>query len=125
MFFQDRLFKSPTYKVHLNLLYGSRLPIGAPQIKTYTDDFSIPAYRRVDIGFSNDFLDASAKRKPKFLSKYFNSVIAYAEVFNLLNINNTVSYLWLKDVNNVNYAIPNYLTGRQLNFKLIFKIKGN
>lgn len=125
MFFQDRLFKSPTYKVHLNLLYGSRLPIGAPQIKTYTDDFSIPAYRRVDIGFSNDFLDASAKRKPKFLSKYFNSIIAYAEVFNLLNINNTVSYLWLKDVNNVNYAIPNYLTGRQLNFKLIFKIKGN
>ena len=125
MFFQDRLFKSPTYKVHLNLLYGSRLPIGAPQIKTYTDDFSIPAYRRVDIGFSNDFLDASAKRKPKFLSKFFNSVIAYAEVFNLLNINNTVSYLWLKDVNNVNYAIPNYLTGRQLNFKLIFKIKGN
>jgi hypothetical protein len=125
MFFQDRLFKSPTYKVHLNLLYGSRLPIGAPQIKTYTDDFSIPAYRRVDIGFSNDFLDASAKRKPHFLSKYFNSVIAYVEVFNLLNINNTVSYLWLKDVNNVNYAIPNYLTGRQLNFKLIFKIKGN
>jgi len=125
MFFQDRLFKSPTYKVHLNLLYGSRLPIGAPQIKTYTDDFNIPAYRRVDIGFSNDFLDASAKRKPQFLSKYFNSVIAYVEVFNLLNINNTVSYLWLKDVNNVNYAIPNYLTGRQLNFKLIFKIKGN
>lgn len=125
MFFQDRLFKSPTYKVHLNLLYGSRLPIGAPQIKTYTDDFSIPAYRRVDIGFSNDFLDVNAKRKPQFLSKYFNSVIAYVEVFNLLNINNTVSYLWLKDVNNVNYAIPNYLTGRQLNFKLIFKIKGN
>lgn len=125
MFFQDRLFKSPTYKVHLNLLYGSRLPIGALQLKTYTDDFSIPAYRRVDIGFSNDFLDASAKRKPKFLSKYFNSVIAYAEVFNLLNINNTVSYLWLKDVNNINYAIPNYLTGRQLNFKLVFKIKGN
>jgi len=125
MFFQDKLFKSPTYKVHLNLLYGSKLPIGAPQIKTYTDNFSIPAYRRVDIGFSNDFLDAEAKRKPQFLNKYFKSVIAYVEVFNLLNINNTVSYLWLKDVNNVNYAIPNYLTGRQLNFKLIFKIKGS
>lgn len=123
MFFQDRLFKSPTYKVHLNLLYGSRLPVGSPQIATYTDDFSIPAYRRVDIGFSNDFLDAQAIKKPQFLSKYFSSVIAYAEVFNLLNINNTVSYLWLKDVNNVNYGIPNYLTGRQLNFKLIFKLK--
>ena len=125
MFFQDRLFNSPTYKVHVNLLYGSRLPIGSPQIDTYTDDFSIPAYRRVDIGFSNDFLDSQALKKPQFLSKYFSSVIAYAEVFNLLNINNTVSYLWLKDVSNVSYAIPNYLTGRQLNFKLIFKLKGN
>ena len=125
MFFQDRLFKSPTYKVHLNLLYGSRLPIGSPQIATYTDDFSIPAYRRIDIGFSNDFLDIQAVKKPLFLSKYFSSVIAYAEVFNLLNINNTVSYLWLKDVNNVNYGIPNYLTGRQLNFKLVFKLKGS
>ena len=123
MFFQDRLFKSPTYKVHVNLLYGSRLPIGSPQIETYTDNFSIPAYRRVDIGFSNDFLDAEAVKKPQFLSRYFSSVIAYAEVFNLLNINNTVSYLWLKDVNNINYGIPNYLTGRQLNFKLIFKLK--
>ena len=123
MFFQDRLFKSPTYKVHVNLLYGSRLPIGSPQIETYTDNFSIPAYRRIDIGFSNDFLDAQVLKKPQFLSKYFSSVIAYAEVFNLLNINNTVSYLWLKDVNNVNYGIPNYLTGRQLNFKLIFKLK--
>ena len=123
MFFQDRLFRSPTYKVHLNLLYGSRLPIGSPQVATYTDDFSIPAYRRVDIGFSNDFLDKRSVKKPQFLSKYFSSVIAYAEVFNLLNINNTVSYLWLKDVSNVSYAIPNYLTGRQLNFKLIFKLK--
>lgn len=123
MFFQDRLFRSPTYKVHLNLLYGSRLPIGSPQIETYTDDFSIPAYRRVDIGFSNDFLDKRAVKKPEFLSRYFSSVIAYAEVFNLLNINNTVSYLWLKDISNVSYAIPNYLTGRQVNFKLIFKLK--
>lgn len=125
MFFQDRLFNSPTYKVHLNLLYGSRLPIGSPQIATYTDDFNIPAYRRVDIGFSNDFLDAQVVKKPEFLTKYFSSVVAYVEVFNLLNINNTVSYLWLKDVNNVNYGIPNYLTGRQLNFKLVFKLKGN
>ncbi len=125
MFFQDRLFRSPTYKIHLNLLYGSRLPIGSPQVAAYTDDFSIPAYRRVDIGFSNDFLDAQAIKKPTFLSKYFSSVIAYAEVFNLLNINNTVSYLWLKDVSNVSYAIPNYLTGRQVNLKLIFKFRNN
>ena len=123
VFFQDRLLKSPTYKVHLNMLYGSRLPIGAPLNETYSDDFQIPAYKRVDIGFSKDFLDDAALRKPKFLEKYFSSFTTYFEVFNLLNINNTVSYLWLKDVDNVHYAIPNYLTGRQFNFKLILKFK--
>ncbi|HKG06748.1 MAG TPA: hypothetical protein VKB19_09845, partial [Pedobacter sp.] len=64
-------------------------------------------------------------RKPAFLDKYFSSFAAHLEVFNLLNINNTVSYLWLKDVNNVQYAIPNYLTGRQLNLKLIIKFKNS
>ncbi len=125
VFFQDRLLKSPTYKVHLNMLYGSSLPIGSPQSDHYSDDFKIPAYKRVDIGFSKDFLDDYALRKPKVLDKYFSSFIAYFEVFNLLNINNTVSYLWLKDVDNVHYAVPNYLTGRQFNFKLILKFKNH
>jgi outer membrane receptor protein involved in Fe transport len=125
VFFQDRLLKSPTYKVHLNLLYGSRLPIGAPQSDHYSDDFRIPAYKRVDIGFSKDFLDDFTVRKPKLIDRYFSSFIAYFEVFNLLNINNTVSYLWLKDVDNVHYAVPNYLTGRQFNFKLILKFKNH
>lgn len=123
LFFQDRLFRSPTYKVHLNLLYGSRLPVGSPFEGSYNDKFSIPAYRRVDIGFSNDFLDPQLLKHPIPLSKTFQSIVLYAEVFNLLNINNTVSYLWLKDVNNVNYAIPNYLTARQLNIKLVLKLK--
>ena len=125
VFFQDRLLNSPTYKVHLNMVYGSRLPIGSPASNHYSDDFRIPAYKRVDIGFSKDFLDDFALRKPKFLDRYFSSFVAYIEVFNLLNINNTVSYLWLKDVDNIQYAIPNYLTGRQFNFKLILKFKNH
>ncbi|KLT66948.1 carboxypeptidase-like regulatory domain-containing protein [Pedobacter sp. BMA] len=123
IFFQDRLLNSPTYKVHLNALYGSRLPIGPPQTARYLDRFYIPSYKRVDIGFSKDFLDDAAMHKPKFLDKNFNSVILFFEIFNMLNINNTVSYLWLKDVDNVQYAIPNYLTARQFNLKLIVKLK--
>lgn len=125
VFFQDRLLKGDSYKVHLTMLYGSRLPIGAPLSERYTNDFNIPAYKRVDIGFSKDFLDDNSLRKPKFLNRYFNSFIAYFEVFNLLDINNTVSYLWLKDVDNVQYAVPNYLTGRQFNLKLILKFKNH
>lgn len=125
VYFQDRLLNSPTYKVHLNMLYGSRLPVGAPLLQRYSDDFSIPAYKRVDIGFSKDFLDDAVKRTARFLNRYFSSFSIHAEVFNLLNIDNTVSYLWLKDVNNVQYAIPNYLTGRQLNLKLLIKFKNS
>ncbi|SER78998.1 TonB-dependent receptor [Pedobacter rhizosphaerae] len=123
IFFQDKLLNSPTYKVHLNALYGSRLPIGPSQTPRYADKFYIPSYKRVDIGFSKDFLDDSALHKPQFLDKNFSSVILFFEIFNLLNVDNTVSYLWLKDVNNVQYAIPNYLTGRQFNLKLIVKFK--
>ncbi|MCX3265486.1 TonB-dependent receptor [Pedobacter agri] len=123
IFFQDKLLNSPTYKVHLNALYGSRLPIGPSQTPRYLDKFYIPSYKRVDIGFSKDFLDDAALHKPKFLDRNFNSVILFFEIFNMLNIDNTVSYLWLKDVDNVQYAIPNYLTGRQFNLKLIVKLK--
>lgn len=124
-YFQDRLMNSPSYKVHLSALYGSRLPIGSPMASYYTDDFHIPAYKRIDIGFSKDFLDDAVVHKPKFMDKYFSSFSVYVEVFNLLNINNTVSYLWLKDISNVQYAVPNYLTGRQLNIKMVIKFKNS
>ncbi|MDR6782580.1 hypothetical protein ABIE26_000932 [Pedobacter africanus] len=122
-YFQDRLLNSPAYKVHLSLLYGSRLPVGSPLMQSYSDSFHIPAYKRVDIGFSKDFLDDFSEKKAGLLEKYFSSFTAYVEVFNLLNINNTVSYLWLKDLDNVQYAVPNYLTGRRLNVKLVIKFK--
>ncbi|KQR67537.1 carboxypeptidase-like regulatory domain-containing protein [Pedobacter sp. Leaf176] len=123
IFFQDKLLNSPTYNVHLNALYGSRLPIGPSQTPRYLDKFFVPSYKRIDIGFSKDFLDDFALHKPRFLDRNFNSVILFFEVFNMLDIDNTISYLWLKDVNNVQYAIPNYLTGRQFNLKLIVKLK--
>lgn len=122
-FFQDKLFTSPSNKVHLSFLYGAALPIGPPQTQRYRDVFKIPAYKRADIGFSKDFLDASLPRRSATLQKYFSSLIIYAGVFNLLDNNNTVSYLWLKDIYDNQYAIPNYLTGRQLSFKLIVKLK--
>ncbi len=122
-FFQDRLFNSPSYKVHLTALYGSALSVGPPRTQRAQDVFKIPAYKRVDIAFSKDFLEGKTKARLKHLNRYFDSFIAYAEVFNLLNINNTVSYLWIRDVNNNQYAVPNYLTSRQLNIKFIAKIK--
>jgi hypothetical protein len=103
------------------LLFGSRLPTSPPSVDRSLQKFTIPAYKRLDIGFSKDILDAESEHIPRLLGRYFKSIIVYAEVFNLLNINNTVSYLWITDVNNYQFAIPNYLTARQLNVRLITK----
>ena len=119
MFFQDYIPGKPKYKMHLNLIYGTGLPFGPPNAEKYQDVLRIPNYRRVDIGFSAVLKAADKKSKLKWLN-IFNSIWVSAEVFNLLDINNTVSFLWVADVSGREYAVPNYLTARQLNAKLIF-----
>ena len=119
MFFQDYIPGKPKYKMHLNLIYGTGLPFGPPKGEKHQDILRIPDYRRVDIGFSVILKAADKKSKLKWLNT-FNSIWVSAEVFNLLDINNTVSYLWISDINGREYAVPNYLTARQLNAKLIF-----
>jgi len=119
MFFQDYIPGKPKYKMHLNLIYGTGLPFGPPNGEKYQDVLRVPNYRRVDIGFSAVLKSADKKSKLKWLNT-FNSIWVSAEVFNLLDINNTVSYLWVADVSGREYAVPNYLTARQLNAKVIF-----
>ena len=119
IFFQDYIPGKPKYKMHLNLIYGTGLPFGPPNGEKYQDILRIPNYRRVDIGFSALIKAPDKKSKFKLLNT-FNSIWISAEVFNLLDINNTVSYLWVADVSGREYAVPNYLTARQLNAKLIF-----
>ena len=118
MFFQDYIPNNPNYKVHLNLLYGTGLSFGPPQAEKHQDILRIPDYRRVDIGFSAVLKLEKKRSKLKWLNA-FNSIWISAEVFNLLDINNTVSYLWVADITGRQYAVPNYLTARQLNAKLI------
>jgi len=120
VFFQDYVPKVPSLKVHLNMLFGTGLPFGPPSYERYKDTLRIPPYRRVDIGFSYQLLGEKKKLVgPKNPLKYLNSVWLSVEVFNLLQVNNTISYLWIADVSGRQYAIPNYLTARQLNVKLI------
>jgi len=118
MFFQDYIPGNPNYKMHLNMVYGTGLSFGPPNSEKHQDVLRIPDYRRVDIGFSAVLKDENKKSRIKWLNA-FNSIWVSAEVFNLLDINNTVSYLWVADVSGRQYAVPNYLTARQLNAKLI------
>ena len=118
MFFQDYIPGNPNYKMHLNFIYGTGLSFGPPKSEKFQDILRIPDYRRVDIGFSAVIKQETKKSRFKFLN-LFNSIWISAELFNLLDINNTVSYLWISDINGREYAVPNYLTSRQINTKLI------
>ncbi|MBL0033736.1 MAG: carboxypeptidase-like regulatory domain-containing protein [Bacteroidetes bacterium] len=120
VFFQDYLPKFPTYKMQLSLIFGTALPFGPPGNNRYTDLLRTPTYRRVDIGFSKQLIGDEVKKKPqgKFM-KNFESMWVGLEVFNLLQVSNVASYTWITDVTNARkYAVPNYLTGRQLNIRL-------
>jgi hypothetical protein len=94
------------------------MPFGPPNHNFYQQVLRIPPYRRVDIGFSKQILAEGQSLRPKNPLRVFNTIWISLDVFNLLAIDNTISYLWVKDVTNRLYAIPNYLSVRQLNVRL-------
>ncbi len=118
MFFQDYIPKLPSCKMYLNMQFGSGLPFGPPDHERWKQVFRMPAYRRVDIGFAYQIIKEEKPLPKQNPLHHFKSMAISLEVFNLLQVNNTVSYNWVTDVTGRQYAVPNYLTRRQLNLKL-------
>jgi hypothetical protein len=118
LFFQDYLPRNPSYKMHLNLLYGTGLPVDIPGSKNYKGNSRIPSYRRVDIGFSKQIVGEGTRLRQGHFLNNLESMWISLEVFNLLQIKNTISYFWVTDINERRLAVPNYLTPRQVNLKL-------
>jgi hypothetical protein len=123
MYFEDYLPRNKNFKMHLNLMYSSGLPFGPPDQKRYGDTLRLPDYKRVDIGFSGLLLDGAKKERPAHsFFRNFQSIWLSLEVFNLLGIQNTLSYSWIQDqTSNKVYAVPNRLTSRLINAKLVFR----
>ncbi len=121
MFFQDYLPKLPACKMYLNMQFGSGLPFGPPDHIRWKQVFRMPPYRRVDIGFAYQIIKEGHSLPKKNPFHSLKAMFISVEVFNLLQVNNTVSYTWVTDVTNRQYAVPNYLTRRQLNLKLQVK----
>ncbi len=121
IFFQDYFPRFPDFKMHLNLLFGTSLPFGPPNSQLYKDTLRMPPYRRVDIGFSYQLVKESKKLPKQNPFHNLKSVWIGLEVLNLLQIQNTISYYWVTDVTGRSYAVPNYLTNRQLNVRIIVK----
>jgi len=121
IYFQDYIPNNPTWQLHLNLLFGTGLPFGPPNSERYMATARMNPYRRVDLGLSKR-LHTNEKEMPETsVWRHFESIWLNLEVFNLLDINNTISHTWVTDVRGWQYAVPNYLTGRRLNLKLIVK----
>jgi len=119
IFFQDYIPKFPTWKVAITLYYGTGLPVGPPDSPRSTHTLRIPAYKRVDIGISKQLIGERTRFKnPKNVLRAFKSMWVSLEIFNLLQLSNTISYLWVTDITNRQYAIPNYMTPRTFNLKL-------
>jgi hypothetical protein len=120
MFLQDYLSTNRNFKVYLNFLYGSNLPYNIPNSVKYRNALIIEPYKRIDIGFSMLLLDSErSNRRSHNPFRNFENIWATFEVFNLIDRDNTISYLLIKDFSNTVFAMPNRLTPRLVNVKLV------
>ncbi|WP_419514493.1 TonB-dependent receptor [Leyella stercorea] len=115
MFFTDYFPGTTRWKMSLKLALADGLPFSAPHRELESNVFRAPAYKRADIGLNYRIIDNNDrhnKRNP------IRNLWVGAECLNLLGINNVNSYYWITDVTGQQYAVPNYLTGRQINVKV-------
>ncbi len=118
MFFQDYLPRDPSYKMNVGIFFGTGLPTGAPNTPIHTHTKRISPYRRVDIGLAKQIIGAEAWNPSHGFFNHFKTLWVTLEILNLLQVNNTISYNWVRDFNGNQYGVPNYLTPRQVNIKL-------
>lgn len=117
LFFTDYFPGTDKWKMSLKLAFADGLPFGPPHRRLDMQPFRAPAYRRADIGMSYRLLN-NEKREKKSI---FKNIWLGVDCLNLLGIDNVNSYYWITDVTNHQYAVPNYLTGRQLNGRVLFE----
>lgn len=119
LFLQDYLSTNKNFKVHLNMIYGSNMSYNIPNSVKYRNALIIEPYIRVDIGFSALLLSQKSLRRSHSPFRSFENIWASLEVFNLIDRANIISYQLIKDFNNDTFSIPNRLTPRLINFKLL------
>lgn len=117
LFFTDYFPGTDRWRMSLKLAFADGLPFGAPHRQLDEQPFRAPAYKRADIGMSYRLLN-NEKGDRKSI---FKNIWLGIDCLNLLGINNVNSYYWITDVTNQQYAVPNYLTGRQINIKASFE----
>ena len=122
LYFTDYFPRRESWKMSLRCSLADGLPFGPTHSGREKQVFRAPAYKRVDIGLSYKVFDYSKHPHVYGKSGFFNDIWMGIDALNLLGINNVNSYYWITDIQNTQYAVPNYLTGRQLNLRLIANI---
>ena len=115
--FTDYFPGTEKWKMTLKLAFADGLPFGAPHRGIEYQDFRAPAYKRADVGMSYRAYDNEGKKK----NSIFKNIWLGVDCLNLFGISNVNSYYWVTDVTNQQYAVPNYLTGRQINAKVLLE----
>ena len=117
LFFTDFFPGSTRWKLTLKGALAGGLPFGPPHAGIEKGDFRAPAYRRADIGMSYRLLNPD-----RHTSRHsIKDIWLGADFLNVFDINNVSSYYWVTDITNNQYAVPNYLTRRAFNFKILFE----
>ena len=121
LFFQDYIPHAPTWRVNMTLNFGTGLPINDNNSDFYSTSRKYPPYRRVDIGFSKQLISEASSFSKGNPLRYVKNMFISVDVFNLFDIPNVISYTWVKYIDNYYYGVPNYLTPRYVNVKLLME----
>lgn len=117
LYFTDYFPGTDRWKLALKAAFADGLPFGPPHTDRTQHKFRAPAYKRVDVGLSYRLIDNEDKHLHRF-GRHIKNAWLGLDAFNLLGIKNVNSYYWVTDITNTQYAVPNYLTGRQINVRL-------
>lgn len=118
LYFTDYFPGTTRWLVTLKAALADGLPFGPPHSDRSRHTFRAPAYKRVDLGMSYRLVNNEDRHLTGKVGRYLKNVWMGVDAFNLLGINNVNSYYWITDITNTQYAVPNYLTGRQINVRL-------
>ena len=121
LFFSDYFPGTDKWKMTLRGHYAGGLPFGPPHTGRESQYFRMKAYRRVDIGMSYRLLNNEDRHIKNGFAGAFKNVWLGIDAFNVLGISNVNSYYWVTDITNNQYAVPNYLTGRQINARFLIE----
>ncbi|MBQ8226179.1 MAG: TonB-dependent receptor [Bacteroidaceae bacterium] len=118
LYFTDYFPSTDRWKLTLKAAFADGLPFGPPHTDKTQHTFRAPAYKRVDVGMSYRLINNEDKHIYRGFGKNIKNAWIGLDAFNLLGIKNVNSYYWVTDITNTQYAVPNYLTGRQINLRL-------